>query len=213
MDDAKPFKTDAIHEEDPKIQDRTVFAAFADTATAEQARDALKVAGYKAVDVTTAAVDDQGKPVEEHGFWSKLKGWFGGHKDVPIYGEMLRAGNSLVTVHTEQGRAAYAIDILDGFGPLEIKGGDQAWIGDDTATQTRRDALESDIVPTPDSTIAGVQDSVIEEDLILIEYDPDLGNDRVRGYSRNLPVVVADQDRDDVAAVPDIAPESVKRAD
>ncbi len=212
MDDAKRLKTDAIHEENPKIQDRTVFAAFTDTATAEQARDALKVAGYTDVDITTAEVDDHGKPVEAHGFWSKLTGWFGGHKDAPMYGEMLRAGNSLVTVHSEQGRAAYAIDILDGFGPIEIKGGDQAWVGDDTAAQTRQDARESDIVPTPDSTLAGVPDSVLEEDLILIEVDSDLGNERVRGYSRNLPVVVSDQDRGD-SAVPDLAPTSIERAD
>ncbi len=213
MDDAKTFKTDGIHEEDPKIQDRTVFAAFSDAATAEQASDALKAAGYKDVDVTTAQVDDQGKPVEAHGFWHKVKDWFGGHKDAPLYGEVIRAGNSLVTVHTEQGRAAYAIDVLDGFGPIEIKGGDQAWIGEDTAVDRRRDALESDIVPTPDTSIAGLQDSVIEEELILVEVDPDLGNDRVRSYSRNLPVVVADQDRGVAGVVPDVAPDAVKRAD
>lgn len=213
MDDAKTFKTDAIHEENPKIQDRTVFAAYADTSSAEQARDALKSAGYKNVDITTANVDDQGRPVEEHGFWEKLKGWFGGHKDAPVYGEVLRAGNSLVTVHTEQGRAAYAIDILDGFSPVEIKGGDQAWIGGNTTVDTRRSALEGDIVPTADSTIAGEGDSVLEEELILLETDPDLGNDRVRSYSRNLPVVVADQDRGQTAAVADVTPDALKRAD
>jgi len=211
MDDAKRFQTDAIHEENPPIQDRTVIAAFADARTADEARQALEDAGYKAVEVTTAEAADQGKPVHEHGFWNRLKAMFGGHRDAPAYAEAVRSGRSLVTLHTEQGRAAYAVDILDGFSPVELKGGEQAWI-DDTPS---REAAASDVLATPDTGIAGEGDSVIEEDLLIVEVDPDLGNDRVRGYSRTLPVAVADRDRavSDTGIDDSPVADPVKRAD
>lgn len=200
MDDAKTFETDSIHEETPAIQDRTIVAVFADASTADDARRALDIAGYKDVDVTTADPADEGKPVHEHGFWNRIKALFGSHRDAPVYGEAVRGGQSLVTLHAEQGRAARAIDILDGFSPIDIKGGEQAWID-----EGQRQAIADDVIPVPDSTIAGEDGSVIEEDLLIFGVDPEQGNDRVRSYVRNLPVVVPDEDR----AVAD----AVKRAD
>ena len=205
MDDAKTFKTDAIREENPAIQDRTIVAAFADATTADAARQALKTKGYKDVDITTADPADAGKPVHEHGFWNRIKTLFGGHRDAPVYGEALRRGHSLLTLHTEQGRAAYAIDVLDGFAPIDIKGGEQAWID-----ESQRQAAATDVVPTPDTLIAGSDGSVIEEDLLIIETDPNQGNDRVRSYTRNLPIVVTDADGE---AIANIQPDAVKRAD
>jgi hypothetical protein len=211
MDDAKTFKTDAIHEENPAIQDRTVIAIFADAGTADRAREALEAAGYKHVDVTSADSADAGKPVHEHGFWEGLKAIFGGHRDAPVYGEAIRNGNSLVTLHTEQGRAAYAIEILDSFAPIDLKGGEQAWIPADQLNETSRAETLSAAGPTT----AGNEGSVIEEDLLIVEVDPDLGNDRVRSYARNLPVVVANQDRGiaEVATLEGPTADAVKRAD
>ena len=210
MDDAKTFQTDAIREENPQIQDRTVIAVFADSATAENARQALETAGYKDVEVTTADAADEGKPIHEHGFWNRLMTMFGNHRDAPVYGEAVRNGRSLVILHTEQGRAAYATDILDGFAPVDLKGGEQAWI-DETES---RGTTAPEVVPGLD-TKTGERDSVIEEDLLIVEIDPDFGNDRVRSYSRNLPVVVANQggdaNIDEVGEAP--VADAVKRAD
>ena len=50
---------------------------------------------------------------------------------------------------------------------------------------------------------------------MIVEIDPDLGNDRIRAYSRNLPVIVANQDRGmaEVAGLEDPTAEALKRAD
>lgn len=212
MDDAKNFKTDAIREENPAIQDRTILAAFADTASAEQAKKALEIAGYKHIELTTGDPSDAAKPVHEHGFWDRLKSMFGGHRDAPVYAEVIRGGNTLVTVHTEQGRSAYAIDILDGFGPIEIKGGEQAWIGEQP-DDSIRGATGTEVEPTTVPVTADAE-PVVYEELLIIESVPEEGNDRVRSYSRNLPKVVASQDRGQLATDKDEAvADAVKRAD
>ena len=206
MDDAKTFTTDAIHEENPAIQDRTIVAVFSDAATAGQAREALKIAGYKDIDVTSSDPSDEGKPLHQHDFWDRIKAIFGAHDHAPLYGAAVGNGNSLVTFHTEQGRAVRAIDILDSFRPVEVDvdGGAQA-------STALREPVGSDVPATPDATIASAEGSVLEEDLLIDDVDPDLGNERVRGYSRKRPVVVANQDH----GVDDDAPvaEAIKRAD
>ena len=217
MDDAKTFKTDAIHEDDKLIQDRTVVAVFTDEATANQARDALVTVGYKKVDVTTADPADEGKPVHEHGFWDGLKRMFGGHRDAPVYGDAVVRGHSLVTVHTEQGRAARAVDILDGFAPIDVTGAEQAWVDTSPAPADSRRTEEADIVPTPDTLVASEQVGLVEEEILIVEQDEDQSNLRVRSYSRNLPVVIDDQDRALVTTGADgaevVSTEAVKRAD
>ncbi len=215
MDDANTFKTDAIHEDDKLIQDRTVVAAFTDVATAEQARDALVATGYKHVDVTTADANDGSKPVHEHGFWAGLKEMFGGHHDAPVLGEAIVRGHSLVTVHTEQGRAAGAVDILDGFAPVEITGAEQAWTDKSSDPIASPTFTETDIVPTPDTLIAGEGFGVIEEDLLIVERDVNQSNPRVRSYSRNLPMIVENRDRGMSASAEgdDLGADAIKRAD
>ena len=215
MDDAKTFKTDAIHEDDKLIQDRTVVAAFSDVDTAEQARDALVAVGYKHVDVTTADAEDDGKPAHEHGFWAGLKHMFGGHKDTPVLADAVVRGQSLVIVHTEQGRAARAVDILDGFSPLEIEGAEQAWTDTSSEATVSPSADETAIVPTPDTQIAGDRVGVIEEDLLIVEHDVDQSNPRIRSYSRNLPVVIGHQDSGlSTADIVDASSaDAIKRAD
>ena len=194
MDDAKNFKTDAIREENPLIQDRTILAAFGDATSADQAKKALEIAGYKHIELTRADPSDAGKSIHEHGFWDKLTSMFGGHRDAPVYAEAVQRGNTLVTVHTEQGRSAYAIDILDGFGPIEIKGGEQAWIGEQSDVSVSRPG-DTQVESTSTIPVPADAEPLSYEELVIIKTVPEEGNNRVRSYSRNLPAVVSNQDR------------------
>jgi hypothetical protein len=193
MDDQNAIpKTDGIKEQNPLIQDRTVVALFAGEDDARQAQQALIEAGYDKVVVTSNGADaTDPKAAPDHGFWDSVKAFFGGHKDVHLYGEGLRRGQTLVTVHTEQGRAAGAVDILDGFHPTDVEGAEQAWRSEgwaETDTTTMDDLPAED---RPAYLAASADMGEAEPAAVVIAVverpqsdarDPAIGNARIRSY-------------------------------
>jgi len=194
MDDPKPIlKTDGINEQNPLIQDRTVVALFAGEGDARQAEQALIEAGYDKVVVTWNGEEATNAPkaAHDHGFWESVKAFFGDHKDSHLYGEGLRRGQTLVTVHTEQGRAALAVDILDRFNPTDVEGAEQAWRSEgwsETNTTAMADipaedrqaylAAAADLgEPEPVTTVIGVVERPQSDGR-----DLGAGNARVRSY-------------------------------
>ncbi len=195
MDDQTIQKTDGITEQNPLIQDRTVVALFDGEGDARLAQQALIEAGYDKVVVTSNGEEANGqdatgepKAVHEHGFWDSVKAFFGGHDDAHLYGEGLRRGQTLVTVHTEQGRAANAVDILDRFNPTDVEGAEQAWRSEE-GTQTGTTALDD--LPAEDrpAYLAAAADAEPVTAVIAVvempqssDRDLDIGNARVRSY-------------------------------
>ena len=98
---------------------RTVAAVYDTSAEAEDVVTALVEAGFprSSIDITrnteTASVD---RPAHEHGFWHSITSMFDSDEDdAHVYGEGVRRGGSLVTVHTSEEMADKAIDILDSY--------------------------------------------------------------------------------------------------
>ena len=184
MDDQTIQKTDGIKAENPLIQDRTVVALFVSEDDARNAEQSLIEAGYDKVVVTWNGEDAtaEPKPVHEHGFWDTVKAFFGDHKDAGLYGEGLRRGQTLVTVHTQQGRAADAVGILDRFNPTDVDGAEQAWHGEDAPAET----TSFGDVPAEDRSAYLAAHTV--ETVAVVEQpgaggrDLDTGNARVRSY-------------------------------
>ena len=182
MDDQTIQKTDGIKEQNPLIQDRTVVALFANEDDARNAEQSLVEAGYDKVVVTWNGEEAtaEPKPVHEHSFWGTVKAFFGDHKDAGLYGEGLRRGQTLVTVHTQQGRAATAVDILDRFNPTDVDGAEQAWHGEQPTG-----AISLEDVPAEDRPAylaAATETVVVVEQPWAGGRDLDTGNARVRAY-------------------------------
>ena len=206
MDDQTIQKTDGIAEQNPPIQDRTVVALFADEGDARNAEQSLIEAGYDKVVVTWngEAATAEPKPVDAHGFWDTVKAFFGDHKDADLYGEGLRRGQTLVTVHTEQGRAAMVVDILDRFNPTDVDGAEQAWQGEgNPAAET----IALDDVPAQDrpaylAAATAVPEGTAIETAGMAEQpwaggrDHDMGNARVRSYVPGGPLGGAGETED-----------------
>jgi uncharacterized protein (TIGR02271 family) len=216
MDDIRTYspantvETDGIREDNPLIQDRTIAALFSDETQAQSAKEALKDAGFDDVDITRKnegdAFDDDSRPAHEHGFWDSVKNFFSGDDDAYAYGEGVRRGHTLVTVHAEQGRAAQAVEILDGFDPIDVEGSEQAWRSDGWSRDTARSAYETSPSYQADrdrfQTNIGRTDTafdsddrrdeqvipVVEENLSVGKRDVAGGNVRVRSYVREVPV-------------------------
>ena len=193
MDDQTIQKTDGITEQNPLIQDRTVVALFAAEDDARKAEQALIEAGYDKVVVTWNGEEatDAPKATHDHGFWESVKAFFGDHKDAHLYGEGLRRAQTLVTVHTQQGRAALAVDILDRFNPTDVEGAEQAWRAEgwNEAPTTAMDDLPAEdraayLAASPELGEAEPVTAVIA----VVERpqsggrDLDAGNTRVRSY-------------------------------
>lgn len=186
-------KTDGINEQNPLIQDRTVVALFASEDDARHAEQALIEAGYDKVVVTWNGEEatDAPKAAHDHGFWASLKAFFGDHKDASLYGEGLRRGQTLVTVHTQQGRAALAVDILDRFNPTDVEGAEQSWHSDGEAGRRPIDDMTAEDRP---AYLAAAAD--LGEQTLAGGRDLDAGNARVRSY---FPSGMSDVADDDVA--------------
>ena len=192
MDDQNPIKTDGINEQNPLIQDRTVVALFAAEDDARKAEQALIEAGYDKVVVTSNGEEATNAPkaVHDHGFWEGVKAFFGDHKDAHLYGEGLRRGQTLVTVHTQQGRAALAVDILDRFNPTDVEGAEQAWReGVPTASTTAMDELPAEDRPAYLAASAELgEPEAVTAVIAVVDLpqstgrDLDTGNARVRSY-------------------------------
>jgi len=208
------FKTDSIREDNALIQDRTIAALFDDADNAREAKAALESAGYEHIDLTDNAEDridtDAGtgepKAAHEHGFWQGVKDFFSDHDDSHVYGEGVRRGNTLLTLHTQQGRAAEAVQIIDRFDPVDLEGAEQAWRSEGWSLENAKASYlaspqygsqyESDTgragqAFTQDATTrAGEREviPVVEENLVVGKHDVEGGNVRVRSYVRNVPV-------------------------
>ena len=188
MDDQTIHKTDGAAEEMPSNQGRTVVALFASEDDARKGEQALIEAGYENVVVTWNGEEatDAPKPVEHHGFWATVKAFFGDHKDAGLYGEGLRRGQTLVTVHTDERRAVEAIDILDRFHPTDVDGAEQAWHGaeETTLVPTSLDDVPAEDRPAYIAAAADPErvDNGTTEQPRAGGRDLDAGNARVRSY-------------------------------
>lgn len=191
------FKTDGIREDNALIQDRTIAALFSTADQAQEAKDTLESAGYDDIDLTdntdtTDAADT--KPAHEHGFWQGVKDFFSGHDDAHVYGEGVRRGHTLLTLHTEQGRAAEAVQIIDRFNPIDLEGSEQAWRSEGwSAENAKASYLASPQYGSQyesDTGRAGEREviPVVEENLVVGKRDVEGGNVRVRSYVRDVPV-------------------------
>ena len=176
------------------IQDRAVVALFARQDDARNAQTSLTEAGFDQVEVTWngEAATDQPKPVHEHGFWASIKAFLGDHEDTGVYGEGLRRGQTMVTVHVEQGRAADAVDILDRFDPTDIEGAQHEWRNDGWQPQDNSSIADADELDAP--AAASDRDELQSFDTIVavVEQpqssgtrDHNIGNARVRSYFRD----------------------------
>jgi len=177
-------KTHSITEQNPLIQDRTVVALFADADDARSAEQSLNAAGFDDVDVTQNDDDaaDQPKAIHQHGFWAGIKAFFGNHDDAHLYGEGVRRGQTLLTVHTQQGRAATAVEILDRFRPTDVEGAEQAWRSEGWSGAEAMPAGGSAEPTFASTAVPVVQPSPLDG------LDSDAGNVRVRAYVRGVPV-------------------------
>ncbi len=210
MDDQNPIlKTDGIDEQNVLIQDRTVVALFASDDDARNAEQSLIEAGYEKVVVTSnsEAATNESTDARDHGFWASVKAFFGDHKDADLYGEGLRRGQTMVTVHTQQGRAALAVDILDRFNPTDVEGAEQAW---QSESEPAAETMLANEVPAEDrpaylAAAADMSEPEPAEKVIAVferpisgERDLDSGNARVRSYAPTGTLGSADE-IDDVA--------------
>ncbi len=112
------------------LGDRTIAALFTSATKADTARDALKSAGFKDVAITRSEEIEIGNapgPIHKHSFWDGLTALFGSGEDAHLYGEGVRRGHNLVTVHVSDTRAAEAIAILDAQKPVNIDDHAQMW--------------------------------------------------------------------------------------
>ncbi len=194
MDDFTNTPITNIDQPNRAIQDRAVVALFASEDDARNAQTSLTEAGFDQVEVTWngEAATDQPKPVHEHGFWASIKAFFGDHEDAGVYGEGLRRGQTMVTVHAEQGRTADAVDILDRFNPTDVEGAQHEWRNDGWQPQDSTWAADADGQDAPPVVIDLDEPqsfntivSVIEQPRSSGTRDQDIGNARVRSYFRD----------------------------
>ena len=155
-------------------EDRTIAAIFHSQAEAENAHDALRTAGFSHVTLSRKLEDGD----DDKSLWQSIKDFFSGDRDANIYGEAVRRGKILLTVHTQSERAGEAVDILDRYDPIDLDAHekswrDEGWSGEsvsavgDTAEGHNRDPYD----PEP-GAIPGRRDL-------------DRGNVRVRSYVRD----------------------------
>lgn len=102
--------------------DRTIAAVFHSQGEAESAHDALYTAGFRNITLSrmTSGEDDKG-------LWQSIKDFFTDDQDVTIYGEAVRRGKVLLTVHTSADRAAEVVDILDRYAPIDLDAHEKSW--------------------------------------------------------------------------------------
>ena len=102
--------------------DRTIAAVFHSQGEAESAHDALYTAGFHNIRLSrmTSGEDDKG-------LWQSIKDFFTDDQDVTIYGEAVRRGKALLTVHVLADRAAEVVDILDRFAPIDLDAHERSW--------------------------------------------------------------------------------------
>ncbi len=192
MDDQNSIKTDGIHEENRLIQDRTVIALFVGQDDARSAEQALIEAGFDMVNVAWNGDEtaDQAQAEHHQGIWSSIKAFFGGHKDTELYGEGLRRGQTLVTVHTEQGRAATAVEILDRYNPTDVEGAEQAWSGNaETGLPIGAKDIPAEDRPAYASAAAEMDETPVSVTSVPVTTwptsagrDSEAGNGRIRSY-------------------------------
>lgn len=160
-------------------EDRTIAALFNSENEAEQARDALEAAGFTSASISRKSSDATSADDDDKGLWQSIKDFFSGDNDADVYGEGVRRGKFLVTVHASDARADDAIDILDRFDPIDLDTHEQDWRSEgwsgesvtavgDTSEGHNRDAFDS------------------EPGAIPGRRDRDRGNVRVRSYLRDL---------------------------
>jgi hypothetical protein len=155
-------------------EDRTIAAIFHNQGEAESAHDALRTAGFS--HISLARKPDEGD--DDKSLWQSIKDFFSGDQDADIYGEAVRRGKVLLTIHTHSDRAAEAVDILDRYHPIDLDAHeknwrDEGWSGEsvtavgDTTEGHNRDAYDA------------------EPGTIPSRRDLDRGNVRVRSYVRD----------------------------
>jgi uncharacterized protein (TIGR02271 family) len=165
---------------------RTVAALYDTLEKAEAAVGALVAGGFErgSIDVTanteTGAV---GRPVQEHGFWHSITSMFDSDDDdAHVYGEGIRRGGTLVTVHTTEQEVDDAIEILDAHDPTNVEDSARGWQAEGWSKPAAATA--------PLTT--GVQGEevipVVEEQLVVGKREVDRGNVRVRSFVREVPV-------------------------
>lgn len=130
------------------VDGRTIAALFTSATKADKARDALKDAGFADAAITRHSEVETGRlprPIHEHSFWDSLKSLFGSGETALLYGEGVRRGHNLVTLHVPEDRAAEAIAILDAQKPVNIDDHAQMWRSQGWSTENAGpDALPRD---------------------------------------------------------------------
>ncbi len=175
-------------------QTRTIAALFDTEDQAKRAVDALKDEGVdngnidltRNTDSATLEASPDRDPDRDQGFWHSIKSFFGGdHDDAHLYGEGVRRGRSLVTVHTSDAEADRIVDILDKYDPVDLDEDEKSWRAE--GWSGRFDNADT----TYAGSVAGRNEEVIpvvEEQLAVGKREVERGNVRVRSYVREVPV-------------------------
>ncbi|MBP2157969.1 MULTISPECIES: hypothetical protein [Asticcacaulis] len=156
-------------------EDRTIAALFHSQGEAESAHDALRTAGFSHVTLSRKPGDGG----DDKGLWQSIKDFFSGDRDADIYGEAVRRGKVLLTLHVSAGRAAEAIDIIDRYAPIDLDAHEKSW---------REDGWTGESVAAVGDTSEGHnrEGYNAEPGPIPGRRDLDRGNLRVRSYVRDL---------------------------
>lgn len=156
-------------------EDRTIAAVFHNQGEAESAHDALRTAGF--THVTLSRKPDDGGD-DDKGLWQSIKDFFSGDQDASIYGEAVRRGKVLLTVHTRADRAGEAVDILDRYEPIDLDAHDKSW---------RDEGWTGESVASVGDTAEGHNRDPYDAEpgAIPSRRDLDRGNIRVRSYVRD----------------------------
>lgn len=127
MDDYNPaLPADAFP--NALTEDRTVAALFDSRSEAESAHDALKTAGFTAINISRKPDDTPATDETRSGLWEEIKAFFTGHHhDAGVYGEGVRRGKTLVTVQVPETRSDEVNSILSRFNPIDIDTYEKAW--------------------------------------------------------------------------------------
>ena len=170
MDDYNTFAAGST----AAAEDRAIAALFHTQGEAQSAHDALRTGGFDHVTLsrnTTEGDDDKG-------LWQSIKDFFRGDRDADIYGEAVRRGKVLLTVHTNADRAADAVDIIDRYDPIDIDAHEKTW---------REEGWTGESVAAVGDTTEGHnrEGYDTEPGPIPGRRDLDRGNLRVRSYVRD----------------------------
>ena len=190
MDDQNSINPDGNYDQADLAHDRKVLALFASQDDARGAEQALIEAGFDEVSVAWNGDEAAERAENEHqdDIWTRIKSFFGGHKDTELYGEGLKRGQSLLTVHTEQAHAQAAVEILDRYNPTDVAGAEQTWKNEDPTPTRAADDIPAEDRPAYASAATDFDQPTttsvpVTSGSAPANRDAELGNARVRSYA------------------------------